>query len=129
MTTSQDAGESGAVSGQRRLEVPKDLERALRRAVEEIVRVAKPEAVILFGSYAEGRAGEGSDVDLLVVAETADRFACAGQLAAAVRPLLAPWSLDLIVVPASEWPRARRIRGFVTYEADRWGVRLYERAA
>ena len=33
----------------------------------ELAREFQPEKVILFGSYARGTAGEGSDVDLLVV--------------------------------------------------------------
>jgi predicted nucleotidyltransferase len=33
----------------------------------EIVREFNPERIILFGSYAYGRAGDDSDVDLLVV--------------------------------------------------------------
>ena len=39
----------------------------ITRFVREVVREFKPEKVILFGSYAEGRATEDSDVDLLVV--------------------------------------------------------------
>lgn len=41
-----------------------------RKAVEGIVELLEPERVILFGSYARGQAGPGSDLDLLVVIET-----------------------------------------------------------
>lgn len=36
-------------------------------AVRAILRVGRPEAIILFGSRARGRAGEGSDIDLLII--------------------------------------------------------------
>ena len=42
-------------------------ERQIAELTERIVRGFQPEKVILFGSYASGRAHAGSDVDLLVV--------------------------------------------------------------
>jgi len=42
-------------------------ERQIAELTERIVRGFQPEKVILFGSYASGRADAGSDVDLLVV--------------------------------------------------------------
>jgi hypothetical protein len=33
------------------------------------------------------------------------------------------------VVRSGDWPGARRVAGFVTNEADRHGLRLYEKAA
>jgi predicted nucleotidyltransferase len=41
-----------------------------QRVVQRLVHDYGAERIILFGSYAEGRAGEDSDVDLLVVKET-----------------------------------------------------------
>ena len=111
------------------LDLPDDLRASLEAAVEAIVRIAQPELVILFGSWAEGRAEEGSDVDLLVVADTEDRRGLSRRLRQAVEPLLAPCPVDIIVTPAADWPRARRLRGFVSHEADRYGVRLHASAA
>ena len=39
----------------------------LENAVETIVRVAKPDKIILFGSSVAGKQKEGSDLDLLVL--------------------------------------------------------------
>jgi predicted nucleotidyltransferase len=39
----------------------------IRAVGQKIAREFSPERVILFGSYAEGRASEDSDVDILVV--------------------------------------------------------------
>ena len=111
------------------LQLPADLQSTLDQAVEKIVEIAHPSTVILFGSYAEGRAHEGSDLDLLVVADSDSRVRLFVQLNAALKALLGGRAFDLIVVPHDHWMKMRRIRGMVSYEADRYGVKLYERAA
>lgn len=42
-------------------------EAQINKAVEKIVSVSHPLKVILFGSYARGRAGNNSDLDLMVI--------------------------------------------------------------
>ncbi len=55
----------------------------------------KPEKIILFGSYAEGRATEDSDVDLLVVMPFKGR---AVQQAVKIRQAMdSPFPLDVLV--------------------------------
>ena len=39
----------------------------IKEIIRSIVRVAKPDRIVLFGSAARGEAGEESDTDLLVV--------------------------------------------------------------
>jgi len=111
------------------LQLPAELRQALDRAVQIIVEQAQPQLIILFGSWAEGTARPDSDVDLLVVVEAQDRYGLAADLQVALEPLFAPRPLDVLVVRPGEWESARKLIGFVTYEADRWGARLYERAA
>lgn len=48
----------------------KEIERILRRIVQEY----HPLKVILFGSYAYGTPHEDSDIDMLVIKETSERF-------------------------------------------------------
>ncbi len=115
--------------GTEALNLPDDLKAALEKAVQRIVEIAQPELVILFGSWAEGKARDDSDVDLMVVAQTGERAALAARLRAEIVPLLEGRALDLLVMPQSHWPEARRIRGMVAWEADRFGVKLHERAA
>ena len=110
-------------------QLPDDLRQALEEAVRVIVETARPELVILFGSWAEGKAREDSDVDLLVVADTDDRLELSAQLREALRPILGERGLDLLLRTPEHWRESRRIIGFVSHEADRYGVRLYERAA
>lgn len=49
-------------------------EQEIERVVKRIVEEYHPIKVILFGSYAYGEPAEDSDVDLLIVKETSERF-------------------------------------------------------
>lgn len=106
--------------------LPPQLRAKLEEAVRCIVELVQPQLVILFGSYAEDRAREGSDLDLLVVAETESRIRLAVALQEALEPVLAPYAVDLVVCTPAGWEKGRWVRGFVTREADRKGLRLYE---
>jgi len=46
----------------------------IRTIVRRIAEEYAPERVILFGSYAYGTPGPDSDIDLLIVKETSERF-------------------------------------------------------
>jgi len=109
-----------------RLGLPREVEVKLNRAVRRIVELANPQLVILFGSYAEGRAREHSDLDLLVVAETDARVRLAVAIEEAIRPILAPLDFDVLVRTPQRWELGRRTPGFISRDADRKGVRLYE---
>jgi len=52
----------------------RELKRHLQTIGKKIKQEYRAERVILFGSYARGDATEDSDVDLLVVAPTKERF-------------------------------------------------------
>jgi predicted nucleotidyltransferase len=52
----------------------RELNKRLRTIGNKIKQEYRAERVILFGSYARGDATEDSDVDLLVVAPTKERF-------------------------------------------------------
>ena len=54
--------------------IKREMNRRLRRIGKKIKQEYRAERVILFGSYARGDATEDSDVDLLVVARTKERF-------------------------------------------------------
>ena len=109
------------------LNLPPDLKQALDQAVAAIVEVAHPRLVILFGSWAEGKAREGSDVDLVVVADTDDPLRLGVAVNKRLFPMFGAREYDLLVYSWEEWREAREIIGFLPYEADRHGVRLYER--
>lgn len=47
---------------------------AIQRIVDKLAAEYAPQRIILFGSYAEDRASADSDVDLLIVKDTQERF-------------------------------------------------------
>lgn len=108
--------------------LPVALKRGLEDALEQIIEVAHPQSVILFGSWAEDRATEDSDVDILVVADAERPFHLAARLMSIVRDLLAERRADVVVITPNDWERLRNIPGQVVHEADKYGVRLYDAA-
>ncbi|MCK4404171.1 MAG: nucleotidyltransferase domain-containing protein [candidate division Zixibacteria bacterium] len=52
----------------------KDVIGRIRAISERLKKEYKAEKVILFGSYARGEATEESDIDILVIAPTTERF-------------------------------------------------------
>lgn len=43
------------------------LENELQNIIEQIIRIYKPQKVILFGSLARGKIKEGTDIDLFII--------------------------------------------------------------
>lgn len=97
---------------------------SVRRLVARLVRTLQPDLVMLFGSYALGRAGPKSDVDLLVVLaddalvdEVARRRA---QLVAGVFP-----HVDLVPATRAELDSARGERASFLRGVLQRGVLLH----
>jgi predicted nucleotidyltransferase len=79
----------------------------IKRAAKQLGDKARAERVILFGSYARGQAGDHSDVDLLIIAESAlPRPLRSRELYGLFRPY--PFSMDLLVYTPQEVKRGRR---------------------
>jgi len=99
----------------------------LNEIIERIKNRFHPEKVILWGSYATGTAGEESDVDLLIVAETdlsaQERFPEVSRLLAAY-----PVAFDAILKTPAEYERSRSVVNHIVYFADKHGKVVYERS-
>jgi len=52
----------------------KEAQETIHEIVNKLVGAYTPEKVILFGSYAHGTPRAGSDIDLLVIKRTSERF-------------------------------------------------------
>lgn len=111
-----------------------DVGEILHEAVRRIAQIARPEAVILFGSHAEGVPRENSDIDLVVVAETEDT----GQLTEALYETIAElrrgrWDstppFDLVVLTPEEWEYEAGLPGLLMHSVSRSGVVVHGRAA
>lgn len=110
------------------VQLPDALQRDLEDVLQQIIEVARPQSVVLFGSWAEGRAAEDSDVDILVIAEAERPFHLAARLMSMARERLGGKRADVVVITPEDWERLRDIPGQVVHEAARYGVKLYDAA-
>jgi uncharacterized protein len=103
-------------------------EAKVRAAVDRIVAQARPQAVILFGSYARGGAGPNSDLDVLVIVDdsVANCRAESVRLRRSLRGISMP--IDIIVARRSDVERLRDVPGLVYETALLEGQVSYERA-
>jgi len=51
-----------------------DIKTVIQRMLQKLVAEYAPQKVVLFGSYAYGTPGPDSDIDLLIIKETPERF-------------------------------------------------------
>lgn len=85
-----------------------------------------PERIILFGSQARGDAGEGSDVDLLIICPLqGDRKALMVDMDRALGGL--GIARDIVLLTQEEFERDRQVPGTVARPASLEGRVLYER--
>ncbi len=96
----------------------------IREIVQQIVEHFRPQKVILFGSHAQGKPTQDSDVDLLVVMETNERpLHVAARISAAIDH---PFPLDILVFRPSELKASLERKGVFATEVMAKGVVLYE---
>lgn len=95
----------------------------LDRIIRQIVEIARPERIILFGSAARGEMGLHSDVDLLVI-KTGDFRALdvAGEI---YLKLDGPEAVDVVVVTPQQVERYRDTHAYVIKPALRDGSVVY----
>ncbi len=96
------------------------------RAVEAIVEAYQPERIIVFGSFSRGDTHELSDLDLVVIKETKERFfdrigrvrdACL-DLDVDVQPLVyTPGELSAMLEQGNDFLETVLAEGVVAYDA------------
>ncbi len=102
-------------------------EETLERIVAEIVRIAHPDRVILFGSAATEHMTANSDLDLLVVEpQVTDTRREGLRLRAAL--METPLPIDIIVMSRQRFEETKDVIGGIAYPAHRYGKTLYEAA-
>lgn len=94
---------------------------------ERLVHEFNPLKIILFGSRAEGRATEESDIDLLIllcdaITDHMLRFKVKNQLSAAIGLYV-----QLIFMPEHLYQETRDVIGGIAYPAAKYGVVIYEK--
>jgi predicted nucleotidyltransferase len=98
--------------------------RKIKTFVDEVVRQFQPERVVLFGSYAYGKPGADSDVDLLVIMPHEGHPAIAG--AEIRKRIRAGFPMDLIVRSPREIRERLDIDDSFIAEILERGETLYE---
>ncbi len=90
-----------------------------------IVRNLKPQRIILFGSYANGRPTEESDLDLLIIKDSDFPSRLQNRK---VRKILSDLKVpvDVIVKTSEEFQRYKDIIGTIIYPANKFGKVIYE---
>jgi predicted nucleotidyltransferase len=106
------------------------LERLLEGLAAALVQALAPERVVLFGSFARGDQNRASDVDLVVVAETAlpftDRI---GRALAACQGVADDLAVEALVYTPAEWAAMRAEGSSFAARVEREGRTLYERGS
>ncbi|HMO57941.1 MAG TPA: nucleotidyltransferase domain-containing protein [Roseiflexaceae bacterium] len=102
------------------------LEQELERYVALLKEHIHPERIILFGSLADNTLHDWSDIDLVVVHQSDQRFL---DRVKAILQLLQPRvGIDILVYTPAEFARLTQERAFVRDEILGKGKVLYERA-
>lgn len=101
------------------------------KAVNTLIEAARPRCVIVFGSYATGRAQQDSGLDVIFVVERGPSRDVAVELRKRWRALRRRTPelpiIDLLAYAPQEF-RQNFVVGFVPYEALREGMVLHGRA-
>jgi predicted nucleotidyltransferase len=102
-------------------------EETLGHVVGQIVQLAHPDCVILFGSAATGEMTADSDLDLLVIEPQVSN---ARQESLRLRTALknVPWPVDVIVMSRQRFEETKDVIGGLAYPAHKYGKTLYEAA-
>ena len=96
----------------------------LDEIIRRVVKVARPERIILFGSAARGEIGPNSDVDLLVVKKGRfDRSRLVGNIYRNLHGV--GQAVDVVVVTPAELERYRHTHCLVVKPALREGRQVY----
>lgn len=97
----------------------------IRRYCDAIAAAFKPRRIILFGSHAHGRAGEDSDVDVLVVMRNTRRLG--RHPAAAIRmKVRSDFAVDMLVRDEREISRRVKEQDLFMLEITERGRVMYE---
>jgi predicted nucleotidyltransferase len=99
----------------------------LKKVIERILTVAKPQYIILFGSAATGVMTRDSDVDLLVVERG---FESQREESTRLRKALGDLGIpvDVFAITPERFEETKGVIGGLAYPANKYGKVIYEAA-
>jgi len=104
--------------------VPED---TIQQIIAQIVQMARPDRVILFGSAATGNMTADSDLDLLVIEpQVSDTRRESIRLRAGLESV--PLPIDVVVMSREWFEQTKDVIGGIAYPAHKYGKVLYEAA-
>ncbi len=102
-------------------------EKIIEEVIERLVKVARPQKIYLFGSYARGDARKQSDLDFLVVEQTLrSRRKEMVRLHDAIRSMRIP--VDILVTSEFTFNEWADVQGTVMHKAKSEGRLCYEKS-
>ena len=105
----------------------KNIFEKLKEVANFIARKHKPEKIILFGSWAWGKSGPDSDVDLFIIKETKNTRKLAREIDGSIFPR--PFPLDILVYTLEQVEKRKKMRDFFIKEILEKGKVLYEKSS
>lgn len=102
-------------------------ENTIKQIIGEILKVASPERVILFGSAAKGAMSHDSDLDLIVIEKSVDN---PRERMISIRRALGGLGvpIDVIVIASERFEETKDVIGGIAYPANKYGKVIYEAA-
>jgi predicted nucleotidyltransferase len=103
----------------------------IKAIVEQVVRrlvlSLDPRRIILYGSYVHGRPTRDSDLDFLVISDSAEPTYRQSQEA---RKVIGDVEIpvDVFVLPRQEFDETKNVIGGLAYAPARYGVVVYEKS-
>lgn len=95
----------------------------LKEITKKIVKEYQPKKVILFGSWAWGKPGPDSDVDLFIIKETKNTREVAKEIDGSIFPR--PFPIDLLVYTPQQIEKRRKMKDFFIGDVLTKGKVLY----
>ena len=101
------------------------MDQELQNIVAQIITGYKPERIILFGSYAKGKSGSVSDIDLAVIKNTKENFVMRLKK---IANIVRSWeAFDILVYTPQEWSDALNANHYFIKEIADTGKVIYEK--
>ena len=101
----------------------KSYQREIKKITEQIVKKYKPEKIILFGSFAYGKPKENSDVDLLLIKKTKEKFL--KRIFEVAKIIRSSLGTDTLVYTPKEWSQALKEENYFIKEINQKGRLIY----
>lgn len=97
----------------------------MTEVVERILKVVRPQRIILFGSAAEGKLTRDSDIDLLVLEhDLSNEREESIRLRSALSDLEMP--IDVFAMTIERFEETKNVFGGLAYPANKYGRVIYE---